>query len=246
MGDTSDCKNAILLYLTRIYQQTIPEYTFILNLFAQFFDCQDIQDFIKKHSLKELEGILYMINACCWYALQAPPPMNQNSLFNSSPIARLLLSIKAVQEIVENNRTFEHIPEFLNLLDRSPDASYLFIEPISSVLDYCLQALEYVKHLNMTSNNNQQIKSHFNRIIDTQITQISKRRNSEFPYASLIGLAESGNPMIGIEDDELDYLLLDYIPDEKTKNWFKDRSQLLFQVQERTSIVEILERWFSV
>ena len=245
MGDTFNCKNAILLYLTRIYQQATPEYTFILNLFSQYFGSQNIQNFIEEHCLEELKGMLFAINSCCWYALQAPPPTNQNSLHNSNPIARLLISIKAFQEIAENNVAFEHTPAFLNRIDSGPAASSIFLQPISSILNCCLQCLNSIKKLNIEDNNNQTIKCHFDKIIDTQIAQINKRKNSEFPYASLIGLADDGNPLIGIEDNELDSLLLDYIPDENTEKWFRDRYQLLFQVRrDRTDTVEILERWF--
>lgn len=244
MGNIAACRDAILVYLSEIYQNTIPEYTFVVNLFAQYYGYRDLQHFIENHPLRDLEHLLIMINACCWYALQAPPPMNEYSLHNSNPIARILLCINAVQDCIEREDAFAHIPQFLDSVDRSQSALNLFFQPIRSILDYCLKYLRYLKQKNSELKNNEQIKQHFGRIMDAQINQITKRQESEFPYASFSGLAESGNPMLGIEADEMDALLLDYIPDEKVKIWFNDRDQLLFKVQSRTHTIDLLEKWF--
>src|SRR5262249_52519736 len=188
--------------------------------------------------------MLLSVQACCWYALQAPPPMNDKSLHNSNPIARLLLSLKGAENTINANKFFAHIPQFLDSLDKSTDAANLFFTPISSILEYCLKYLEYIIEVNRESNTNQEIKAHFDRVFDTQAGQISQRYKSEYHYASLIGLPETGNPMFGIKDDELDSLLLEYKSADQTKTWFNDRHKLLFKVQDKNETVNILENWF--
>ncbi|MEL6159938.1 MAG: hypothetical protein AAFR18_12025 [Cyanobacteria bacterium J06627_32] len=250
IGDIPECKNTILVYLENVYlqgksQQENVVYTFILNLFAKFGGCSNIQTWIQEHSLKELSEMLETINSCCWYALQAPPPMNKSSLHNSSPVSRLLLSLVLLEEGLMTGSFFEHAPQMLRSFDNSQSALDLFFQPIDKILAYCLQYLMYCKHLNKNNNKNRLLREHYERVINIQINQISKRIASDFPYSSLVGLAETGNPLFGILEEDADSLLFDYAPHNQIKEWASDRHTLLFKVSEKTKVIDILNRWFS-
>jgi hypothetical protein len=240
MGNINETKRAILIYLKNFYAQEDTAYKFIVNLFAKFYGANDLATLIEDETVTvSLIGkLLDMINACCWYALQAPPMMSELSLINSGPVNRLILALVELEEAILKGKSYAHITEFLDEVDRSQRAQYLYVQPISKVLHYCIQFLNDVKVLNFDRNKNNRIRSHFNWILDVQAKHISKR------YSFLTSLAENGHPLFDIDEideKEFDSLQLVYAPEAEVASWFDNRNNLFFKVLEKNDVIAILE-----
>jgi hypothetical protein len=238
-------KPVIELYYRHIYSELGSSYRFILDLLADLHNLEKFEDLIEKYSINYLDSIFKACLGCCWYALNAPPPMNQNSLHNSNPVARLIISLKELGKSLKLNKPFSPMPEFLDYIDSSEDAQDLYFVPIDEILAYCQSFITLLEKLNIRDNKNQEMREHFNWILMIQKKLIQKRLNSESPYASLVGLAENGNPLFGIEDHELDWLIFDRPINVEVKKWFNDRSLILFSLNKKSDLLLLLKKHFK-
>lgn len=232
LGGGDFAKAELVRYLNTFYARgdVDPDYTFLFDLYARLWGHNHLSELVTNLPPEQIENVFMVISAVGWYALQAPPPMDMNSLFHSSPTARLLYVLSKTESLFAGGvrKQYESACDFLAEIDRDERAGAMFFREIEETLTFTLSFLRNVREMNQTENENDLLRQHFNHLLDSQIWQIGKRVSNG--YASLLGMPERGNPLLGVDEDtDADQLLFDYKPGEAVRSWFTFRENLLFK-----------------
>jgi hypothetical protein len=239
----------IVNYLNTYYpsRDILPDYKFLLDLFFQKIGDINIDDYsgLQNVDAKGLDWFLYVISGLCWYALQAPPPTYESSLPNSSPVFRLLLAMRVLQNYyVDECKKMLYgegiallMHEFSNHVDDIfGDVVYnlplheKLVLPIDKILRISLEIIKGARRDNMLYVVNPQIRQHFDRIFRIQKYQLEKRLRKNYGYFSLVAMPRNGNPLWDIDDDtDIDQLLPAYRPPNNVLTWFQFRDNFVFR-----------------
>lgn len=221
-----------------------PDYFFLFDLMASGWGFGNFEELLQKADRNLREDVLHMLSGACWYALHAPPPMDQDAVLNSNPIVRLLLVFMAYDDFVtgRNKRAFTSFVELADAIDQSTLARQWGFRPIQDILGFCRQMVETMMLLNKSKTWNPHMRAHFQHILELLSNQFDGRDS----YTSHLGMPECGNPFIAL-DSQSDRKLLDvYEPPEEVVSWFIFRNNVLFKYQSRPNIIEKLEQHFGM
>jgi hypothetical protein len=250
--DGPDIKEELVLFLNSFYspERVSPDYSFLLNLFAHIWEENTFANLIRRMPLPNLDSVLMFIDGLCWYSLQAPPPADDSSPWNASPVVRLVIAIKCfeglLEELSEKGKKLPRTPvaQFLTDLDQHPLVEKNGLLTVERNLEYALEKLRWAQEVNKSENRHGAMMRHFDYIFEVQIRQIENRLPDG--YNSHQGMPQDGNPMSRISDNkDAKHLLMEYIPSEDVVSWFAFREKLLFGFLNRTDVEAGLRKWFS-
>jgi hypothetical protein len=233
-------------YFATMYRRAgLPaDYFFLFDLVASAWNFPNFEELLQKAALDVREHALSMLSCACWYAMQAPPLMDQHSLLTSNPIARLLVVLMAYDDFLagRNKRSFTSFVELANTLDQSTLPRQWGCRPIQDILGSCRQTISTMIRLNESKTWNPDMRAHFQHILELLRTQLDRRDD----YTSLVGLPEHGNPLFGLDNPEDRQLLDAYEPPEEVVSWFNFRNNLLFKYMPRSKVIERMEQHFGM
>jgi hypothetical protein len=244
LGD--DGGDALPSYFARLYRRAgLPDdYFFLFDLLASGWNFPNFEELLQKASLDVRKHVLSLLSAACWYALQAPPPMDQDSLLTSNPIVRLLVVLMAYDDFLagRNKRSFASFVELANTLDQSTLPQQWGCRPIQDTLGFCRRMVDTIMRLNESKTWNPDMRDHFQHILELLRIQLGRRND----YTSHVGMPEDGNPIFGLDEPEDLQLLDPYEPPKEVESWFNFRNNLLFKYMPRSKVVERMEQHFGM
>jgi hypothetical protein len=222
-------------YLDAFYAPDLvrPEYGFLLDLFASAVSVaptrfSELAAGLKRMQLVKLTGT---ISACCWYALFAMPPTEDNSLVMCSPAYRLIQAIRQVEIDAQNKVRPEATNEStVAAFYRRIDERVPHLWPIARICRETLRWLDEYARVNEEKTQNPALRRHFAAVLGAVRRCLAVRGDYGIPP----GLVTGGRPFYGpgFEMDAPDYVtryLLNYrIPDEVFR-WNVLREQVLYK-----------------
>lgn len=233
-------------YFTKLYRRAgIPaDYFFLFDLIASGWNFATFEELLQKAAPDLREHALSILSCACWYALQAPPPMDQQSLLTSNPILRLLVVLMAYDDFLagRNKRSFASFVELANTLDQSALPRQWGCRPIQDILRFCRQTVGTMMRLNESKTWNPDMRDHFRHMLELLRAQLVRRDD----YTSHVGMPDHGNPLFGLDEPEARELLEGYTPAEEVVSWFNFRNNLLFKYMPRSKVIERMEQHFGM
>jgi hypothetical protein len=245
LGDEgADALPAYFNALHRRPGQLDDDYFFLFDLIAGAWNFASFEELLQKAPLNMRDYALRLLSTACWYALQAPPPMDEHSLLTSNPIVRLIVVLKAHAQLMasRDNRGFSSFVKFANTIDQSELPLRWGCRPIKSILAFCRLTIDAMVELNEAKTWNPDVQEHFRHVLKSLCRQFARRDD----YTSYIGMPDYGNPFLGLNEPEDRELLDSYAPPEEVLDWFSFRSDLLFKYLPRQKVIERLEQHFGM
>ncbi|MGD1838346.1 MAG: hypothetical protein ACPKPY_09870 [Nitrososphaeraceae archaeon] len=244
LGYTTSSITEMTNYFNEYYSsdRLFPDYRFLIDIFFKLANIKNITE-LKNFDARGIDNFLSIMSSVCWYALQSPPPTNETTLLDSSPVAKLLLAMRSLEDngftdfshsLLSGDKNFSNSVIDYNLIDKNYNDGYgklnnIPLLPINKILDISIKIVNKLKFINNEFLLNLEIKNHFNKIFEIQNYQLEKRINSG--YDSSLGNPSFGNPMFGIRDNiTADQLLPNnYEPSKSVLTWFQLRENLIFK-----------------
>lgn len=242
-GNGTRAREPMCIYLAAFYarERIPPDYRFLLDLLASAWET-DFHSFLRHEDMLVVRQFLMLLDAACWYALQAPPPMPDSSAVRSSPILRFVHAITFFVECYRDRRPFASAVDAMIAMDADSRAAAYELTDITKILGYCVGFVQHLQKLNSTEITDQEVRRHFQHVLGVQQRQLSSRLPKG--YISFVGIPEEGNPLMGIRtQQEVDDLAPDaYAPCTRIRDWFAFRHGMLYRYQGseeiRTSLTE--------
>jgi len=245
-GQDERAREPMQIYLKAFYSRAAiaPDYRFLLDLLASAWET-DFHNFLGNAHIELVRQFLMLLDAACWYALQAPPPMPDASAVRSSPILRFVHAITFFVESFRDRRPFASAVDAMIAMDRDPKRTAYELTDIDAILRYCVQFVEILQNLNHTEIIDPEVRKHFAHILRVQHNQLSSRVPKG--YVSFIGIPEEGNPLLGLRtQQEVDDLAPDaYTSGSQIRDWFAFRNGLLYRFLGSQQIAVSLARFFN-
>jgi hypothetical protein len=149
-------------YLVAIYRRPdLPkDYLYLLDLISGGFGYESIESLVAGASRQVLEQVLMCSVTSCWFALQAPPPMDENSLLAANPMMRLLSVLHVLEDFTSgrSHGTFASFVELAEAIDRTELARELNLHSINEILDFCRRFTKIMLDLNKKNTWNPAVK----------------------------------------------------------------------------------------
>jgi hypothetical protein len=243
VGD--DAADVLPSYFAALYRRKglPPDYFFLFDLLASASGFASFEEFLAKGSPNARQNFLSALSFACWYALQAPPPMDQDAILTSNPIIRLLVILRAYDDLlVESKPPCNSFGDLANSLDELPRSRESGCRPINEILKFCRQTIDASLDMNRMQTWNPKVANHFSYILQLLGIQLTRRDD----YNSLIGMPTHGNPLFCFADPEDQKLLDPYEAPEDVVSWFGFRTNLLFRFTAQSKIVERMEQHFGM
>lgn len=219
------------------------DYLFLFDLIARGFGSESFAALLAKGAIGAIREALSMLITSCWYALQAPPPMDQMSLLASSSIVRLLVILQTFDDIRAGRRKggFASFVDLAGEVDQSEQAMKMHFRPIGEIMPFCRALTEKLAAMNEEKTWNPEVRSHFGRVLSLLAGSLGRRDG----YASLSGMPAEGNPVLGLDEDDV-ALLEPYEPPAGVREWFTFRRDALFVFRPRSWTIDKLETHFGM
>jgi hypothetical protein len=244
-GNQESAKNEVRRYLYGYYREASPDYKFLIDAMGYLFGSCSFEQLLDNMNVESIRQVLMSMGGLCWYALQAPPLMDGDSLHNSVPPVRLILAMRELESCFNKGRQFQAFTEFLDELDQSNKADNLNLKPIEDILSFSLEYGKYIVNKNKNETKNKLIADHFSYVLKSQVRQIQRRQGKG--YSSQLGLPEDGNPLFDIQDEaDAEDLLTEFKTNQETINWFKLRENFLFRFYQSEEVRHQLINFFVV
>jgi hypothetical protein len=232
-------------YLGAIYRRPeLPnDYLYLFDLVSNGFGYGNIESLAAGASREIFEQVLRILVTSCWFALQAPPPMDRNSVLAANPMMRLLLVLRAVNDFTtgRNRRAFESFVDLAEAIDRSDLARGMHLHSIKEILGFCREFSKTMLNLNEEKTWNPDVKRHFAHVLELLQDSLSRREG----YTSFIGMPDHGNPFLGMQAEDA-RLLEQYNAPAAARAWFDDRGDILFVYHPSAWMIERLEAHFGM
>jgi len=242
LGNSERARGALLLYLDSFVDSN--DYSILLDVLASGFGKRDFRDLAASTPVELLQMPLMIVDAACWYALQAPPPMPDCTAVRSSPVVRLIYALRYIVKCYQEEKTFASMADVLASMDAAEHAVDFDLCPIEDILQF---SLKFVRHLkSMTPQITSAVfRSHFEYVLNVQEPHLARRLGKG--YVSYVGMPENGHPIFGMSSDEEAHGLSfqDYTPDSKVGEWFTFRHRLLYMNSNSDQVRSELVRYFG-
>ncbi len=232
--------NEAIFYFEKIYikredsKKPKEDYLFILNYVSIILGFDSFYQALKSKDFKKIKHILYTTSSACWYALQAPPHLKDENYLVGNPITRLYVAIRGIADVTfgKTKGNFESISDILNQIDDTEIAKSYRIKPLNNIIPDCIKIIDYFAQYNEKNIWNPEVKNHFNHILKIMRPHFENR---EITYSSLLSTPNSGNPLIGCQNDyDFELTYDDYHCPQAVKDWFGIRSNFLFKLNKPT------------
>jgi hypothetical protein len=128
---TIDCfggagQKAAALFFSKWYEdaRVLPDYFFLFRLIAKFYGFASFAGLLTSFDPAKVREILQVLSAACWYALHAPPPIDESSAVLCNPVLRLLFFLFEYEDIAIGRKkaSFGSLSEFADFVDTRPHA----------------------------------------------------------------------------------------------------------------------------
>jgi hypothetical protein len=245
-GKNERAREAMRIYMECFYwdQTAAPDYRFLLDLMASAWQT-DFRSFLKNAHIGSVEQFLMTLDAACWYALQAPPPMPDASALRSNPVLRFVHAATFSAESIRDKRSFATGVDAMNTMDQDHRAAAYELTNISNILNFCVLFISTLQRLNQTEIIDPEFRDHFAHVLGVQHRRLSSRAPKG--YVSYMGIPEEGNPLRGLRtEEEVNDLAPDaYTPSERIREWFAFRNGLLYRFPGSERVASSLTRFFG-
>ncbi len=247
-----DGAQALPHYFNVLYNRPYqyPDYWFLFDLIAKGWEFASFENLLQKANQDLIDHVLQMLSCACWYALQAPPLMEETgiSVLTSNPMIRLELILSVWDDFRTGkiSRRFESFVEVANALDKSEIGRKAGTRPISDILSFCGEASQAMIKLNRQWTLNPDMRDHFEYILTLLKDQLTGRND----YTSYMGMPDHGNPFYCPGKSQnlklLNHLFAAYKLSDAVQSWFEFRVRFWFGFIERKEAIEKLERHFGM
>jgi len=229
-GKDERARGPILTYLESYYASEFaaPDYRFLLDVLALGWG-KDFLSFVQAADMRLVQQLLMMMDAACWYALQAPPPMPDASAVRSSPILRLFHALRFFYSAFGNRHSYSHAVEAMTAMDSADEAAAYELIDISQILNFSARFAEYLQQLNDHEILDPVLRSHFDHVLGVQHRRLTERLPKG--YVSYSGMPEEGHPVLGLRsDEEVNDLAPDaYEASPRVRDWLSFRNNFMYR-----------------
>ena len=247
-GHDERALDPICIYLDAFYgRETIaPDYRFLFDqLEGALAGGNGFHTFVRKAPAQLLRQFLMMADAACWYALQAPPPMEDASALRSNPVIRLIHALRFLYDAYRNRKAYSTAVDAMLAMDAAKEAPAFELTDIGRILAYCSGFAQYLRQLNEREISDPVFKTHFDRVLGVQQRQLAQRVAKG--YISYAGMPEDGHPVLGLRNpQDVDDLAFDaYAADARVREWFAFRQEFLYHFLDAQSAASSLKSLFA-